>query len=941
MAKRRAAAANGAAATTDPPSHPAEDRYRAQTAYTSWGWGSHCVDCYPGNCPMRVYLRDGRVWREEQPGTLPVVERGVPDMNPMGCQKGVAWSSMLDAGERVLYPLRRAGERGEGRWTRISWDEALTEIADAMVDGIQEVGPESILHVGGANASTLALLARGKMASLVGSLAMDVNGEITDFAAGQYITFGMFDPVSSVDDWFHSELVLIWFANPAHTRIPHQHYINEARYRGAEVVTIAPDFSPSAIHADQFVPVRPGSDAALALGMARVVVDERIYDERFIIEQTDLPLLVREDTREFLRQRDVAEGGRDDQFYVLDSRTGEIAEAPRGTLDYGDVSPALEGSHAATLAGGARVRVTPAFALMRERLRDYAPERAAELCGVAPAVIRDLARSVASKKTNIICSLSNASKFYHGDLIERSELLLLALTGNWGKKGTGIRAWMGGLLDGMGVAGAKRRGGPEESREVLAMMNMMLQGIKGGDPTLTDALANIEMNKVLPLIPGTPMNMVPPVFLWYHHAGYDEVWSRDEWHDPSKPRPFREYWDEAAAKGWWAGVALPAANHEPRVMLECGGNMLRRTRGGRNQLLRHLWPKLKMIVEMDPRMSTTAMHADIVLPVAQQYEKISFGIPSVHTMNVTFSDRLVEPPGEARNEWDIYTALLQRFEERALARGLAEYGDAKGGTHAVAGMHQALIAAGAHDTEEKLADEIVRDTAITGALPEGSSMNTLREKGYERFSGVGISVRAVAQASDISPNETFAPFRHHIERKEPYATLTRRAQFYIDHPWFIEAGEELPCHKEPPEMGGRYPLALTSGHSRSSIHSLNIANRVMLETHRGAPHVFINTRDAIARDIADGEQVRVHNDLGETVLEAKVTESVQPGQVIIYNGWDGYQFPAWSDPANIEPGMIKWLHLAGGYGHFKYWMMEWQPCPTDRATRVDVAPVRA
>jgi nitrate reductase alpha subunit len=189
----------------------------------------------------------------------------------------------------------------------------------------------------------------------------------------------------------------------------------------------------------------------------------------------------------------------------------------------------------------------------------------------------------------------------------------------------------------------------------------------------------------------------------------------------------------------------------------------------------------------------------------------------------------------------------------------------------------------------------------------------------------------------VKPDETFVPFRDHVEKKHPYATLTRRAQFLIDHPWFIEAGEELPCHKDPPPMGGDYPLKLTSGHNRWSIHALNIANRMMLQTHKGVPQVELSPKDAAARGIVNGGQAKVYNDLGESVMEAKVTEAVRPGQVIIYNGWEPYQFSNWSDPSNIEPGMVKWLHLAGGYGHLKYWLMEWQPCPTDRATRVEVA----
>src|SRR3989337_773001 len=141
-----------------------EDVYRQRWRWDRVVGGSHCIDCYPGNCPMRVYVKDGIIWREEQPGTLPVIEEGVPDMNPMGCQKGVAWSQLLYAKERVLYPLKRVGERGRGKWERISWDQALTEVADAILDAIQEIGPESIIHVGGASASTWGLFGRHRFA---------------------------------------------------------------------------------------------------------------------------------------------------------------------------------------------------------------------------------------------------------------------------------------------------------------------------------------------------------------------------------------------------------------------------------------------------------------------------------------------------------------------------------------------------------------------------------------------------------------------------------------------------------------------------------------------------------------------------------------------------------------------------------------------------------
>ncbi|MEE8362930.1 MAG: molybdopterin-dependent oxidoreductase, partial [Dehalococcoidia bacterium] len=225
-----------------------EDSYRQQWKWDKVTWASHCVDCFPGNCPMRAYVKDGIVWREEQAGTFPIVEEGVPDMNPMGCQKGVAWTRLMYGEERLLYPLKRVGERGSGKWKRISWDEAATEIADAILDAIEEIGPESIMGFTGG--SIIADMHRGRFLGLVGGILTDTNAEVNDFAAGHYLTWGAYDPVPSIDDTFHAELVLIWFANPVYTRIPHFHYIPEARYNGTEVYTISPDVSPSSKLAD-------------------------------------------------------------------------------------------------------------------------------------------------------------------------------------------------------------------------------------------------------------------------------------------------------------------------------------------------------------------------------------------------------------------------------------------------------------------------------------------------------------------------------------------------------------------------------------------------------------------------------------------------------------------------------------------------------------------
>jgi nitrate reductase alpha subunit len=122
-----------------------EDRYREKWSWDKVTWGSHSVDCYPGGCSFRVYSKDGKILREEQASVHTPIEPGIPDRNPMGCQKGACWSHCHYSPDRVTQPLKRVGERGKGKFEPVSWDEALTDIADAILDAIEDQGPESVI----------------------------------------------------------------------------------------------------------------------------------------------------------------------------------------------------------------------------------------------------------------------------------------------------------------------------------------------------------------------------------------------------------------------------------------------------------------------------------------------------------------------------------------------------------------------------------------------------------------------------------------------------------------------------------------------------------------------------------------------------------------------------------------------------------------------------
>jgi len=889
------------------------------------------VDCYPGNCAFRVYVKDGRILREEQSGTYRTIEEGVPDMNPMGCQKGAVWGTRTLARDRLLHPMRRVGARGSGKWRRISWDEALAAVADAVLDAIQEVGPASIIHeTAPAQGGLMAVVAPARFNQLIGGTTLDLEGMINDFNVGQYITFGKW-AVSSADDWFHSDTLFIWHMNPVFTRIPFCHFITEARYRGAEVITVAPDFSPSAIHADRYVGVRPGSDAALALGMCKVIIDEGLLDDEFVREQTDLALLVRTDNRRFLRGCDMEEGGREDQFYVLDQTTRKVVPAPRDTLDYGEARPSLAGAATVTLASGEAVEVRPVFELLREHLEAYTPEEASQMCGVAPEVIRYLARRAAAGRTNFLTGF-NVCKYYHGDLMERAMCLVLALTGNWGKKGTGIRSWSPGPLDGVLLFGVGRQLGiPGGTREVLEGVRAAIETIRREHDAPTDEIAAIKLGT--DWIP--PLNNVPSSFFLYYHAGFRERWNRRGWHDATMADGFDGTLEQAVHQ-WWEPKVRRVRDTPPRVLIEVGGNILRRTRGGRDMLLRHLWPKFKMVATVDCRMTSTAAYSDILLPAADHHEKVNLTYTTPHVLQLHLADQAAPPAGEAKPEWDIFRMLCLKVQERAAKRGMREYPGIDGKPRRFEDLYEDFVAG--VEAPEEVVRKWIEDSATAGNVPPGTTLDSLRHDGHVRLANWGLSVLGFAQSSDLRPDETHSPYRWHVEKKLPYPTLTRRAQFYIDHEWFLRAGEALPAHKDNPKMGGDYPLELTSGHNRWSIHSQNVADPVLLQTHRGRPVFWMNPSDAAVRGIRDGDEIRAYNDAGECIARATVAPSVRPGQVICYNGWEPYQFRGWRDPANVEPGMVKPLHLAAGYGHLQYHVGAWQIVTVDRGTRVEVAP---
>jgi nitrate reductase alpha subunit len=115
----------------------------------------------------------------------------------------------------------------------------------------------------------------------------------------------------------------------------------------------------------------------------------------------------------------------------------------------------------------------------------------------------------------------------------------------------------------------------------------------------------------------------------------------------------------------------------------------------------------------------------------------------------------------------------------------------------------------------------------------------------------------------------------------------------MDHDWYLEFGEALPVQKEDPKAGGDYPLRLTGGHARWSVHSNHVDDRLLLRLQRGEPLIFVSAQDAKARQIRDGDVVEARNDVSSFQTMAAVSPAVMPGQVVMYHAWENHQFNGW------------------------------------------------
>jgi len=309
-----------------------EDAYRHRWAHDKVVRSTHGVNC-TGGCSWKIFVKSGLVAFEMQQTDYPRTREDLPDHEPRGCQRGASFSWYLYSPQRIKYPLirgrlldlyrteRKSGKdpveawaaiqadenkrkkytavRGLGGFVRASWEETKEIIAAANVHTIKKYGPDRIFGFSPIPAMSQISYASGaRYLSLIGGACGSFYDWYCDLPAASPQTWGEQTDVPESADWYNSTYIIVCGSSLPTTRTPDAHFVSEVRYKGAKVISMAPDYAEYCKASDLWMPVNPGTDTAAFLAMGHVALKEFYIDKQdpyfseYARKYTDLPIQV-------------------------------------------------------------------------------------------------------------------------------------------------------------------------------------------------------------------------------------------------------------------------------------------------------------------------------------------------------------------------------------------------------------------------------------------------------------------------------------------------------------------------------------------------------------------------------------------------------------------------------------------------------------------------
>ena len=691
------------------------------------------------------------------------------------CAKGRAAPELIGSPLRLTQPMRRTAPRGaaDPQWQPLSWDEALDEIAQHLLAERVQRGAESVAF-GVTTPSGTPIVDSyewlERFIRLYGSpnllYAVEICGWHKDYAHA--LTFGR---GIGVPDLENADVVVLWGHNPARTWLAQASRVGAAKQRGATVVVVDPKQDGSGQQADLWVPVRPGADAALAMGAIRHLLQTSSFDDDFVRRWTNAPLLVDRASGQLLRAQDLWASAEADA-YVVSGANGLLR--PYSTESAGaDADTALFAQGQVADQHGQWRDYTSVLALLKAHAEPFTMQRVSELTWVSEDKLDAFNALFMHAPKLAYHSWTGVGQHTNATQTERAIATLYALTGACDKEGGNL--WTSA----------------PPYRQVNDYKSL---------------LSPAQQAKALGL---QALPLGPPRLGW--------ITARD-----------------------LADAVLHGKPYAVETLVSFGANLLvTQSDTERNQ---RMLQALKFHVHVDVFMNPTAQNADIVLPVSLPWErealKCGFEISQEAVEHVQLRQRMVEPPGQARADYEIVMALAQRM-------GMA---DAFFGGDIEAGWNYQLE-------------------------PLGITVDDLRQHPQGlRFAQTTARHQYAAQKDDGSA--------------QGFATPTRLVELYSEA--LLHIGQPaLPSFVEPAEHPGSsadFPIVLTTAKSGWYVHS---SHRHVASLRRKAPEpqVLLGKGHAAAIGVHDGDWVRVITPQGQVRLNVQISATLDARVAIADFGW--------------------------------------------------------
>lgn len=391
--------------------------------------------------PLRGHVLAGVHGARRAHGEGPAQRRGqprLPDHLPEGHLGGRAPSTERAACRRRSSASASAGS---GQFEPISWDEALDEVAELIKTTQDAYGRDSIMVLATAEAD-FGFLAPMLGAQTGGFDGIDVGtGNGLDPAMGFGAGYAMCAPEAR--DWQRSKLVLTVGSNYCESSLPNVFTFFDAKEAGAHMVTVDPHYSTTASKSDEWIPIEPGTDAALFLGMISHIIDNDLADEDFMAQHSTMPFLVDAETGLLIRDHEEIapvdeaaeaepETPEQNPYFVIDPVTGNPVHHTQCD------TPAISGT--TQVRGRNAVTV---WDVLVEGQKSYTVDWAAEITGIPAERIASLAEEYAEGPSSLALGWGGNDKMTNADIAGHAAAVLVAITGNVGKPGAGVGVYVG------------------------------------------------------------------------------------------------------------------------------------------------------------------------------------------------------------------------------------------------------------------------------------------------------------------------------------------------------------------------------------------------------------------------------------------------------------------------------------------------------------------